>query len=463
MISIKMIAKTEKKDGLIHVRFRLVDGRRADISHKTDILATPDEIDKFDQYGDLKPKVRLYNVELEDKITREKRLMIDAYKDLLEEGLDLTAGNLDQKILERVNPVQAERVQDNTLLTLFKKYADESLRDGVFGQNRYNHIMVVYGKLSRYLKIRGQSSITAREFDADQLWDFRGFIIDEYIYAKKYPRLYTDFSKKNFPTAPLSINTAASQMKMLQAFFNSLDPEQLNRSPFEALRKDRKDLVMRTMYDDPVSLTIEEVRKIMDFEAPNWLKGTKDAILVLCAIGARISDFKEMSMDNIGVTEDGIPFVHYLPNKTKRNQGNNKETETPLIRFAFDIIKKNNFKFKEAKYASGTNGLNAKLKQLLKICGIDRKVPVYNEQTGKNEYVPIYTLGCSKLGRKTNEDLFKKAQVNLYASGLHKEGSSAISRYTIITTWDRFILLSAGFEQDLYRVDKNLNVLPWKE
>ena len=45
-------------------------------------------------------------------------------------------------------------------------------------------------------------------------------------------------------------------------------------------------------------------------------------------------------MDNISVSPEGIPYVHYLPIKTVKVERERVELKTPLVRFAFDIIKK---------------------------------------------------------------------------------------------------------------------------
>jgi hypothetical protein len=52
-----------------------------------------------------------------------------------------------------------------------------------------------------------------------------------------------------------------------------------------------------------------------------------------------------------------------------------------------------------------------------------------------------------------------KVQVDMYASGLHKEGSTAVSRYTEMELADRFKLMNTAFGQEAYKVDNRLNVI----
>ena len=177
------------------------------------------------------------------------------------------------------------------------------------------------------------------------------------------------------------------------------------------------------------------------------------------AFGCRVADFQKLTMANVGVDKNGIPYIHYLPNKTKKEQRDNSEIETPIIRYALDIVKKYKFNFHILHYVSGDWGYNAKIKQLLQKCGIDRECNVYNEEIEDNEYKPLYELASSKLCRKTHVDIMNKAQVNLYAAGLHRIGSDAVNRYTKLELSDKFKLMCFAFGQPEYKVDKSLNVI----
>lgn len=99
------------------------------------------------------------------------------------------------------------------------------------------------------------------------------------------------------------------------------------------------------------------------------------------------------------------------------------------------------------------------IKELLRFCNIDRKVPVFDEDKGDNVYKPLYELASTKLCRKTHVDMMNKVQINMYAAGLHKDGSDAVERYTKLDIRDRFILMCAAFNQPLYKVDKDLNII----
>lgn len=95
----------------------------------------------------------------------------------------------------------------------------------------------------------------------------------------------------------------------------------------------------------------------------------------------------------------------------------------------------------------------------MEYCGIDRPCQVFDEETQDNKFVPLYTLGCNKLCRKTAVDILNKAQVNMYAAGLHEKGSDAVRHYTYMGIRERFILMCYAYNQPMYKVDKDLNVI----
>jgi len=217
--------------------------------------------------------------------------------------------------------------------------------------------------------------------------------------------------------------------------------------------------VMKTLYDDPFFLRKEELLKVIGTEVPKNIQDVKDAFLVQCALGCRVSDFAAMDMHSIKVSDEGIPYVHYIPQKTVGIQSSNEEIRTPLVRFAFDIIKRTDFCFPILRNLYGQCGYNAKIKFLLRLAKIDREVAQFNEETKKNDYLPLYSVASSKLCRKTHVDIMNKVQIDIYAAGLHKQGSSAVNRYTLLEIRDRFALMNAAFGQEPYQVNEKLEII----
>ena len=346
------------------------------------------------------------------------------------------------------------------MLERFDRFIADGYRDGIFAEGRMRHYRVVYGALERFLAIKNLRCITPVEFTADMLMDLRYFFTNEYEYVEKYSYLYDDKRKRDIPTQPRDMNTTITRLKKLQAFFNELeDKEEIVASPFRKLGKKRKAAVLKERYDEPVYLYKDELLQIMHTEVPATLQETKECFLLQCAFGCRIADFQALSMSKIKVTDNGIPFIHYLPKKTLRENVENIEIETPIMRYALDLIKKWQFNFPILKYVTGKSGYNAKIKLLLQYCGIDRECKIFDDALNDNVYKPLYTFGSSKLCRKTHVDIMNKVQVNMYAAGLHKEGSKAVNRYTKMEMKDHFTLMCVAFNQPIYKVDKELNVI----
>ena len=448
----------KKKD--IKLVFRLRDGRDVQITHKSDIRADLADLEKLNPDGTVKGRISIYNTDLAKQLKNEFEIMTTAYGVMRESGLDMTSDVFEMEIARIKSPVAVEHKTIPSITERFRKYAEDALKYGIIGEARKRHIIVVSDKLERFLYINGISATTPAEFNETHLMEFREFIYNEYQFVKKYPKLYKDVKEQNKPKARLSMNTVASQLKMLQTFLNELEnSDEIHKSPFRKLGKERRKVVMKTHYDDPIFLRKDELLKVMKAEVPEGMQDTKDAFILQCALGCRISDFQVMNMDSIAVNKDGIPYVHYIPKKTADDQVGNEEVTTPIVRFAFDIIKKTDFNFPILKNIYGAAGYNAKIKSLLRIAKIDREVPVFNEITKTNEYKALHTMGSSKLCRKTHVDIMNKVQVDMYAAGLHKEGSAAVTRYTQLELKDRFALMNVAFEQEPYKVNAKLKIV----
>ena len=389
--------------------------------------------------------------------------MREAYNLLKDEGRVFDANDFEERIdmildPEKYNIVKVEEVE--TLLDRFNRYIDGLKTYGTVSEGRAKIYRIVWDKLSRFLIIFKKAKYTAEQFTPEDILAFREFVINEYKYVDKHKAIYGNLPKTSVPAKQASVNTASAKLRALQAFFNELEEnDEILKSPFRRLTKKRRNEALREQYDDPFFLRYDEVQQIMTADVPDSLKETKDAFLLQCALGCRIGDYLKLSMSNIAITDDGIPYVQYLPKKTMKTQNDRREKKTPLMLFALEIVKRSGFKFGVLKYASGKSGYNAKIKKLLEHCKIDRLVNQYDEATDTMHRVPLHTVGSSKLCRKTHIDISNKAQVNMYATGLHEVGSSAVEHYSMLEIRDLFTLLCAAFNQPQYRVDKQLNIL----
>ena len=462
MKGLTIFNRSSRTEGKIKIRFRLRDGRGVDLYYKSNIETDLRDLAKFTDSGDVKPKVKVYDTDLKYQIDDAVKAIEQAYYDLCERKPKETISNAEfnAAVEEILHPkVDVKKSSEPSLLQGFLSYIEGGLRDGLFGVKRKAHYMVAHEILRRFLVVTRQTRIKSSDFTNSHVLDFRDFVFNEYKYVARYPRLYEDISKNNLPVKVRSQNTVSTKMKMLQAYFNDLMGKgEIQISPFLKIGKNRKRVMMQERYDPPIALTRDEVRKLINAVLPESMQEVRDCFLLQCALGCRISDFVKLSMEKVSVTPDGIPYVHYLPEKTRNSNVGYEEVQTPLMLFALNIIKKWNFHFPILKYVTGKSGYNMKIRQLLEMCGIDRECQVFDEEKGDNVFKPLYSLGSSKLCRKTNVDIMKQAQVNLYAAGLHKTGSDAVHHYTHLTMKDRFTLMCYAFGEPMYIADKELNI-----
>ncbi len=456
MAKILIFKRKEQTEGTIKLRFRIRDGRAIQIFHPSDIEADVKSLKKLNDDGTRKPGVSIYDVELSERIKEEIDYLTKAYDLMKEKGYDLTAEVLEKTYLEIKNPVQAEREEGHTLLQEFQKYLDDAVKLKFIGVQRLKALQVLYSELEKYLTIKGRSKILISEFNEKDVLAFQDFLYDEYKFVKRHKHLYSKMSARNIPTKRRSQNTVAVRMKALQSVFRGIDTDY---NPFDKLTKKYRTAITKEEYEEPICLNREEFFKIFSSSVPEALSETKDVFLLQCAFGCRIGDFTSLTMDNVSVDDDGIPYIHYLPQKTLRTNTKKVETETPIMQYALDIIKKWQFKFPILKYVSGQCGYNAKIKKLLQHCGIDRMVKGLDEETGEIATKPLYEFGSSKLCRKTHVNIMREVQIDEYAAGLHAIGSQAVERYHNNGIRSRFILMCAAFGQPIYKVDDKLNVL----
>lgn len=414
--------------------FRLEDGGQT-FCHSTGIKARPE-----DAFSDQT---------LRRELEHHKLAMCKAYTLMQLKQMDMNS---------RIFEMQVQKVMTDSGLFVVRKssqallhprlvrYINEAHRDGVMGDGRYAVALGKAEKLRRFLIIIGRTAISVREFTAEMVLLFRQFLYDEYTYVPLYPELYPRGSGHRPPRKRMRDTTVVHDLKLLQAFFAELEnTREIRRSPFRSISVEKRRMMMHVMYDAPIFLKAEELRTVMRTDVPAELQWVKDLFVLNCALGCRIGDLLRLSMDKVAMSEEGIPYVHYIPTKTAKMQMSNQEVVTPLIAPAQEIIERTHLKLMGPNLHYGKQRYNRALRQLLRLCGITRCVSLYDSEQGDNVYRPICDVASSKLARKTHVDMLTKVQINYYAAGLHREGSDAVFRYTNLELKDRLTLLQAAF------------------
>lgn len=416
------------------IHLRLEDGNRV-FYHSTGITAYPSEVE---QNAEMRSLVNIHCLAMCKAYTLMQLRNMDMDNDTFENEVKrvLTEGNVLYAIAE------SEPLYDR-----FVRYLDDAHRDGVIGDARYAVALGKAKKLQRFLIITGRSSLTAGDFTSDLVLEFRKFVYDEYQYVPRYPELYPRSSGHRLPTKQCCNSTVVHDLKLLQAFFAELENTgEIRCNPFRKISSKKRRTIMHVMYDDPVFLRADELRRVMETKVPEDLQWVKDIFVLNCAIGCRIGDLFRLTPDKVAVSDDGIPYVHYIPSKTVSKQTTNKEVVTPLIEPAMEIIRRTNLKLIDANPNYCRQRYNKTLRRLLQYCGINRQVTIFNPDARDNISKPLYEVATSKLARKTHIDMLNKVQINYYAAGLHRYGSDAVFRYTSLELADRNALMKAAFE-----------------
>lgn len=123
------------------------------------------------------------------------------------------------------------------------------------------------------------------------------------------------------------------------------------------------------MLGDPVSLNMDEFQKVATTPVPERLDSARNAFILQLCTGCRGEEFKQLSLRNVAVSPEGIPYIQYTFRTTKKGKvGKNEyEVEVPLVRIAFDIVLRTRFQFVFGSYNMIYN--NA-IQELLRFCGI---------------------------------------------------------------------------------------------
>ena len=395
-----------------------------------------------------RPEDAVRDLRLHNELEYHKLAMCKAYTLMQLKRMDMNSRIFETQV-QRVMTEDVGTAKAHQGVPVYKRvlrYIEEAHRDGVIGDGRYAVLLGKARKLQRFLMIKGLSGISAREFSSDLLLEYRQFIYDEYLYVAKFPELYPKGEGRHAPRRRCKDTTVVHDLKALQAFFRELeDTGEIRRSPFKKISFEKRRSIMHVMYDAPFFLKAEELRRVMRTSVPTELQWVKDVFVLNCALGCRIGDLLRLTMDKVAVSDDGIPYVHYIPSKTARSQKTNQEIQTPLIPAALEIIRRTKLAFMGHHPKYERQVYNKKLRLLLEYCGIDRPVCLYDHERGDNVYRPLYQVATSKLARKTHVDMLTKVQINYYAAGLPREGSGAVFRYTNLELADRYALLQAVF------------------
>jgi integrase len=239
-------------------------------------------------------------------------------------------------------------------------------------------------------------------------------------------------------------NTMIKLEKVLKAFFNWLiKHEYTDNQPFKSIE------IGTQKYGTPYFLTLEERNKIADFdikkkynsltlkEQNKYKSGLdtmltqRDIFIFQCLTACRVSDLVRLTINSI----DKDHILNYIAVKTKKSRQN--VISVPLNEQAQKLVEKYKDVDKKGRLFPFTDlqKYNYAIKDVCRLCDIDRLIDKLNPVTQNEEKMPLWRLASSHLARRTFAgNAYNKVQdPNIICSMTgHVEGSQAFSRYRTI-------------------------------
>lgn len=294
-------------------------------------------------------------------------------------------------------------------------------------------------------------------FDGDQVEDFYDYLVNEKALADEYPTIFkklvslnpVDRSDRKQVIKERGRNVMATHMTVVKEFFNWLNKQgYTDNKPFDNVK------IEAEKYGTPYYLTLEERNKVADadlktlreaFKAKGKgfncksveaLEAQRDIFIFQCCVGCRVSDLVTFTPSNLDHSKPGKVCLEYIPHKTR-----NKRAETvrvPLNSRAIALVEKYKGKDKKGRIFPfiAPQNYNDAIKDVLRVCGIDRNITRLNPITGEEEQRPIWEVASSHMARRTFiGNLYREVKdPNLIGSMTgHVYGSRSFARYRDIT------------------------------
>lgn len=178
-----------------------------------------------------------------------------------------------------------------------------------------------------------------------------------------------------------------------------------------------------------VYLTLEEIEKIYryDLSASPRMDRTRDAFVVLCELGVRVSDYKQITPDSIKV-KDGRRYLHIHQVKT------GDLVVIPLTQRMDEILAKYNGRLPVVH----EQHINEDIKKVAKWCKIDEVISWPAQKFGKK-----YTASAKKWELIVCHSGRRSAATNLYKSGIPTIDIMRLTGHRSESSFMRYIRITA--------------------
>lgn len=465
MFKVVLFKELNVRSGQTPLRFKVRDDVAGELVFDPGLMVDAASMMAFAQDGSVKPGAK-FDAGLKKEIDRYKFVLGEVFLDLLQGGGKIDEDSLKMAVLERLALQENPCARGTSVVERFRSYLEEQKSTGRFSEKMYRESYTLSRKLERFLVIKEMVGLLPEEMTLELVVEYEKFCIDEYLYAynPKYEHLYPRDYVNNrwWPKKKLQEEPLRKVLIHFHTFWNDLVLYgEIERSPYEGYvswmqPKKYKNYV--EVMNEPLSITRDEFMKVVSTPVPESMSETKDAFVLQCCLGCRGEDFKQMSLMNIRISEEGIPYIYYV-HKAVRKCARNEfkyDIEVPMVKMAFDIALRRKFNFYFGSYSAS---YNRRIKELLRFCGITREVVVYNSRTGESESLPICEVLSQGHLHQTHMDIIRELECLRGLRGDFNLGARAMVKMKDMPIEEHFKLLNSAFNQRPYRVDHNLNII----
>ena len=467
MIKVTLNKGVNVRSGETSLRFRLRDGKDVDLVLDSGVKVKAQELVAFDQSGAVRPGEKV-DESVKKTIDKYMAIMSDVYLAMRQNGDEINEDSFQRVVVEyvRMEDGAAAEATERTLVGRFRRYLEEEHASGRFSDHMYTESMTLSRKLERYLVVREHAGILPKDFTPEQVVDFEKFCIDEYLYAAnpKYAALYPrGFDEcRLWPKQKLQEEPLRKVLLHFQMFWKDLVSfGEIKASPYDNyvpwMKEKKRKQYFETMVD-PLTLTMDEFQQVISTPVPESLADTRNAFILQVCIGLSAKEFKKLSMNNVTVSKEGIPYIYFNHSGKSWKDGRDIQygVEVPLVRIAYDIIMRTRFQFFFGRY---NEAYNLKIQKFLRLCGITREVWVYNARIGDSELLPLCDVISQGNVHRTHMDLIHESEALRGMRGVWFTSVRTLARMKKIPIEDHFWNLNWAMGQKPYKVDENLNII----
>lgn len=307
---------------------------------------------------------------------------------------------------------------DTSFWGLYESFIESQQKTGKAGQGRIKSYINARTNLKNFERFERKRHIEFADCNGGMMERFDYFMQTDGNINGRYDHL----SPKERPRAK-GLNSRIRIMKVLCAFFKWVDSQYgIIVSAFKEYK------IGEEKYEDPYFLTIDERDAIINHTfSSDKLNLVRDIFTFQAFVGARITDFYDLTIDNL--SDDGN-YIEYIADKTIKE--NPKTIRIPLRQEVKDVINKYGCPDGRLFPYIPKQDYNDGLKQLLIECNIMRKVSVLNKLTMKEEKRFLFEVISSHNVRKTFIAALKRKGVQdstIVSMSGHQSNTKALSRY----------------------------------